>query len=292
MQTILGIDGGGAKTVFLMVDGENNQLARIETGPSNYVAVGRDRSRQAIAEGINQLRSTPDVVSAGFAGTDRSEGIQHYRDILGELLPNSTVITETDAHMAYFGALGNGTGVVLMSGTGSIVMGRQSDGTMFRYGGWGPHFGDEGGEFWIGREAIRTALAFEEDRRKSDFPAYVAKLLGLERVESVIPAWTTGDLGVTQVGALAQALIARFPDEPGAGIIKAAGAHLRRLIERGTTRIGKQTVRVVALGSLGSQPVIRGLIGMRFEPALATPEQGAIAWARQLMSLQAGTAPG
>jgi N-acetylglucosamine kinase-like BadF-type ATPase len=292
MQTILGIDGGGTKTTFLMVDEDGHELARVETGPSNYIAVGRDQSRQAIADGIHQLPGTPDVVSAGFAGAGKPECIQHYRDIFAGLLPNAKVITETDVHMAYFGALGNEPGVVLMVGTGSIIMGRKRDGTLFRYGGWRPHFGDEGSGFWIGREATRTALAFEEDHRHSDFPPYVATLLGLNRIEGVIPAWTAGKVGAPQIAALAQALIARFSDEPGAGILKAAGAHIRNLVERGTIRIGEQPVRVVAMGSIASQPVIPGLIGMRFETASASPEQGAIAWARQHLARASGAAPG
>ena len=107
-----------------MVDGENRELARIETGPSNTIPVGRDRSRLAIEEGINQLPGTPDGVSAGFVGADRSKGIQHYQNILGELLPDQTIITETDAHMAYFGALGT-TPALVTPEQGAIAWARQ-----------------------------------------------------------------------------------------------------------------------------------------------------------------------
>jgi N-acetylglucosamine kinase-like BadF-type ATPase len=281
MQTVLGIDGGGSKTVFLMVDDQNTELARIETGPSNLTSVGSDRSRQAIEDGLVQLPSPPDVISAGFAGAGSPEGAQHYRSVLTDLAPKARIIVETDAHMAYVGALGLSPGIVFIAGTGCMVTGRTSEGTTFRYGGWGPHFGDEGGGYWIGREAIRTALAFREDGRESNFPNYIAKSLGLARIEDVIPAWSTGALDVPRVASLTQRLTDRFPDEPGAGILKAAAGQLKRLIDRGITHMGQSAVRISAVGSLATHPVIRGLIGIRFEPPEASPEQGAIAWARQ-----------
>src|SRR6476660_7665456 len=68
------------------------------------------------------------------------------------------VIIESDAFIASIAAIGVDPGILLIAGTGSIVIGRDKDRAMFRIGGWGPHFGDEGSGFWIGREAVRAAL--------------------------------------------------------------------------------------------------------------------------------------
>jgi len=61
-----------------------------------------------------------------------------------------------DAQAAWEGALGGGVGVLVLSGTGSIVVGRSGRGRWARAGGRGPLLGDEGSGFWIGREWLRA----------------------------------------------------------------------------------------------------------------------------------------
>jgi N-acetylglucosamine kinase-like BadF-type ATPase len=64
----------------------------------------------------------------------------------------------SDAQAALLGALGNRPGVLLLSGTGSIVVGRDARGRWARAGGLGPVLGDEGSGFWLGREWLRTRV--------------------------------------------------------------------------------------------------------------------------------------
>ena len=60
-------------------------------------------------------------------------------------------------HAAFFGA----PGIVVVAGTGSAALGW--DGQRFaQAGGHGFLLGDEGSAYWIGREAVRAALRFQE----------------------------------------------------------------------------------------------------------------------------------
>ena len=45
----LGIDGGGSKTKFLLVDEYYNEICHIQSGPSNHLSVGTEAAREAIA---------------------------------------------------------------------------------------------------------------------------------------------------------------------------------------------------------------------------------------------------
>ncbi|MGH7305333.1 MAG: BadF/BadG/BcrA/BcrD ATPase family protein, partial [Candidatus Rokuibacteriota bacterium] len=63
-----------------------------------------------------------------------------------------------DAQAALLGALGKRPGVLLLSGTGSIVVGRNARGRWARAGGLGPILGDEGSGFWLGREWLRATV--------------------------------------------------------------------------------------------------------------------------------------
>ena len=62
----------------------------------------------------------------------------------------------SDAQAALLGALGETPGILILSGTGSIVIGRDADGRWARAGGLGPLLGDEGSAFWIGRAWLRA----------------------------------------------------------------------------------------------------------------------------------------
>ena len=62
-----------------------------------------------------------------------------------------------DVEAAHRGALGGGPGVLVLAGTGSIVLGRGARGAWVREGGLGPLLGDDGSGFWIGREWLRAA---------------------------------------------------------------------------------------------------------------------------------------
>jgi N-acetylglucosamine kinase-like BadF-type ATPase len=65
------------------------------------------------------------------------------------------VLVISDAQAALLGALSFRPGLLVLSGTGSIVVGW--DGRRWaRAGGLGPFVGDEGSGFWIGREWLRT----------------------------------------------------------------------------------------------------------------------------------------
>jgi N-acetylglucosamine kinase-like BadF-type ATPase len=68
-----------------------------------------------------------------------------------------------DALIALAGATAGEPGLVVIAGTGSIAFGRNLEGRTARAGGWGYLFGDEGGAFWIARQAIRAARRWEED---------------------------------------------------------------------------------------------------------------------------------
>ncbi|HEU4369826.1 MAG TPA: BadF/BadG/BcrA/BcrD ATPase family protein [Methylomirabilota bacterium] len=61
----------------------------------------------------------------------------------------------SDVEAALLGALGGRPGVLVLAGTGSIVLGRDGRGRLARAGGLGPLLGDEGSAFWLGREWLR-----------------------------------------------------------------------------------------------------------------------------------------
>ena len=62
------------------------------------------------------------------------------------------------------GGLAGREGVAVLAGTGSIALARSADGREARSGGWGYLLGDEGGAYWLGRQAITAYLRWLEGR--------------------------------------------------------------------------------------------------------------------------------
>ena len=280
-MVFLGIDGGGSKTAFLLEDENGNELGRVESGPSNWISVGKETAQAAIRDGLSQLTELPDVICGGFAGAARAEGAAFYKEVLSSLLPKATVIIESDAFIASIGAIGVDPGILLIAGTGSIVIGRSREGSMFRVGGWGPHFGDDGSGFWIGREAVRSALRAVDSHADQTFAHDIAQSLGLKSVTEIVAAWATGRIGVPEIAGLFPEIVRLYPAEPANRILSDAASLLRSLVEIASARVGVDDCRKSSSGSDANHPVMRQLIGLTFEEPRHSPEWGAVIWARQ-----------
>src|SRR5262245_5681385 len=234
----LGIDGGGSKTSFLLVDEYYNELCHLQSGPSNHLSVGADAAREAIMQGISRLTEQPNIVCAGFAGAGRPDSVAFYTQVLQSLIPGAQIIIESDAFIASIGAIGIDPGILLIAGTGSIVIGRDKDRTMFRVGGWGPYFGDEGSGFWIGREAVRAALRAVDAQESGEFTERVTARLGLKSISEVVGAWANGQLGVPEIAGLFPEVVAAYPGDPARQILAEAASHLRSLVTIACKRTG------------------------------------------------------
>jgi N-acetylglucosamine kinase-like BadF-type ATPase len=169
----------------------------------------------------------------------------------------------------------------LIAGTGSIVVGRDQNLSFFRVGGWGPHFGDEGSGFWIGREAVRTALRALDEERESDFAGRIARCLKLQNIRDVVPAWASGTIGVPEIAGVFPEVVRIYPAEPAARILQQAAGHLRTLTETGIRRTGLPDCPKFASGSVAAHPVMRTLTGLDLQEPAHSPEWGAVFWARR-----------
>ena len=277
----LGIDGGGSKTSFLLVDEYYNEICHIESGPSNWLSVGADAATQAITQGISHLTERPNIVCAGFAGAARHDSAAFYKEVLESLIPEAQIIIESDAFIASIGAIGVDPGILLIAGTGSIVIGRDKARNMFRIGGWGPYFGDEGSGFWIGREAVREALRSLDLQASTEFSNRIAGRLGLKSISEVVSGWASGKIGVPEIAGLFPEVVSMYPQEPSKSILTQAASHLRSMVEIASKRVGLDDWRRSLSGSVAAHPVMRELMGLEFEQPRHSPEWGAVIWARQ-----------
>jgi glucosamine kinase len=102
------------------------------------------------------------------------------------------VVVHSDFAIALDDAFGDGPGVLLVAGTGSVAFGRSPGGTTGRCGGWGPVMGDEGSGAWIGRRALSIVTAASDGRESSTaLTGGILTATELNEVTELIP-WAAG----------------------------------------------------------------------------------------------------
>jgi N-acetylmuramic acid 6-phosphate etherase len=166
---VLGIDGGGTSTVAILAEHATGTiLGRGVAGPSNINSVGQATACQALGDAIEKAfqkagRPQGTVASCclGLAGAGQAAGEQVIRQWAEQFRIASRIQVTTDVALL-FEALPEKSGIAVIAGTGSIVVGRASDGRMKRAGGWGPLLGDEGSSYRIAVAAL-SAIAHSVD---------------------------------------------------------------------------------------------------------------------------------
>ena len=160
MNFYLGFDGGGTKTECIALDANGSVVGHGNSGPSNPLRVGYDAACAALqlaaAAAVSSANfDASDVrgICAGLAGAGRRNVAEEMRVRLSRIWPGAQIQIVTDAEAALETAVGAAPGVVLIAGTGSIALGRNSKGEVARAGGYGPWIGDAGSAYDIGRNA-------------------------------------------------------------------------------------------------------------------------------------------
>jgi N-acetylglucosamine kinase len=220
MSYVLGIDGGGSKTICVLMNHQGEVVGRGEAGASNYQIIGVEAAitsiQTAIIAALNlTVPITVEAICVGLAGVGRSADIEIIKGILEYLqnrgyipiiwsLKSSNIIITNDALIALVGGIGNDVGIVVAAGTGSIVLGRNQQGDTKRVGGWGYLLGDEGSAYQIAVAGMQAALKYYDGREiKTRILADLKQHLCLASIEDLIEVVYRRGWGVKEIAALA-----------------------------------------------------------------------------------------
>lgn len=192
---VIGVDGGGSSTRALVADETGQEIVRVTGGASALRPGEAERSAEVITQVVRDVlkaagmpHATPRVLCVGVAGAGREVERQAlWQALVGRELAEDVVV-HTDASIALDDAFGDGAGILLIAGTGSVAFGRGPGGSFARCGGWGPSFGDEGSGAWIGRKVLSVVTASSDGREPPN--ALVGPVLTateLSSLEELIP---------------------------------------------------------------------------------------------------------
>ncbi|HLT47866.1 MAG TPA: BadF/BadG/BcrA/BcrD ATPase family protein [Rubricoccaceae bacterium] len=293
----IGLDAGGTKTA-LRAEGPGGAFERVGPGV-NVRRDGAEAAVRVLAGLVAEAReSQPEAplggLAAGIAGAgeaaDRREIESGLRQALG-LDAAVPVAVVHDAEIALEAAFGDGTGVVVIAGTGSIVYARTAAGERLRAGGWGRRLGDDGSGTALGRAALRAACAHRDGGPPTALTAGLAGAHGLDDLDAVL-RWTYDAHG--DFATLAPLLLAAAEagDAVAGDALDAETDGLARqaawLVRRAGGRIEK---RVALLGGLTGdatyrrallQALAHRLPGWLVTTCECEPVEGAVRLARRL----------
>jgi N-acetylglucosamine kinase-like BadF-type ATPase len=176
----LGIDGGGSKTAFLLIDEQGNIRGQSFKGTIDYFRVGQEKIRDILREGISECCLQAKVSMSGITfslfgwpgyGDEVIEEIPIIEGIIQEVIGSNRFKCVNDVEVGWAGSLACKPGIHLVAGTGAIGYAVDPSGQVARTSGWGHFCGDEGSAYWLGKKVL-SLFTKQSDGREEKTPLY------------------------------------------------------------------------------------------------------------------------
>lgn len=155
----LGIDGGGTKTAFYLMD-SGGEVLSYQGGHCAVSIIGREGLTELLQGFTAEMKHrgiAMEHISYTCAGisafTEDALWDQITLEVFREFFHDNFFCCN-DAVIAWAGSLDCSPGINLIAGTGTIAYGVNENGESARSGGWGWAIGDEGSGYWLGLQLL------------------------------------------------------------------------------------------------------------------------------------------
>lgn len=261
---LLGIEGGGTRTVGLLTDAAGQLVRRFEAGPGNL----RLLTDAQLNRLLRQFRDTgcpPAAIAIGLAGTVTDADRARLRAAVQRVWGDTPCWATNDLETALATAAAETqpgrrsrtrptgrlapTRVLVLAGTGSCCYGRTASGRTAKVGGWGQLLGDRGSGYALGLQALRIALRdYEHTGRVSRLGQELLRVLQCNEP----PEWGDWIARATkaEIAACAEAVFAAW---------QASDPAARRLV-RGAAQILVEDALACARRLAASRPKVEFIL--------------------------------
>ena len=300
MTFFLGIDGGASKTSCVVGD-DRDLIGRGSGGSSNLTRVSEQVARSSMSDAIFEACRSAGILPSqvaktcvGAAGSGREGVRDRMQRLVGEIVSGKVQVIG-DMVVALHAAFGDGPGVIVIAGSGSIAYGRDSAGVITRAGGWGHAVSDEGSGYWIGKRAIAACLRICDERGDSEWGllSQFMNALAAETHEELILKVNASP--PPDFAALFPLMTASCNDETTREILHEAGEELAGLaiavLKRMSAKPERRHASVAMAGGVFRNSVIvreaffdrlrEAFPGVVVNPAVVEPVLGALDMARK-----------
>src|SRR5258708_12200121 len=191
-EKILGIEGGGTKTSWVVVERAESELRVLDQGklpPANFRLATPDQLQTIFKE------LPKEITRAGIflAGCGTEEDRQSLTRLCADVWPQAKIVFGTDRDSGLAAALGHSDGIVVNAGSGSSITGRR-DKRIENAGGWGHILGDAGGAYYLSLQALRLLLReYDLHRGAVQFTTKIFRALSLNNLDELVRWAQTAD---------------------------------------------------------------------------------------------------
>ena len=162
---VVGVDGGGTKTLAVLADLDGKILKRAKTGPSNPRNIGIEKSVFNLSQGIKKIIKNIERKNIIFVSVALPAIEEEYKSKKKEIktklssalkISENKIIIDSDQVIAFKSGTDKKNGIVLIAGTGCVAHGWKNK-KQAKISGWG-YLGDEGSAFWAGQKTYQAIL--------------------------------------------------------------------------------------------------------------------------------------
>ncbi|MCE5328834.1 hypothetical protein LLG07_00640 [bacterium] len=207
MDYLLGVDGGGTKTVIAVADLNGKIILEKITGSSNFKSIGFIGAVKNFSSGIDEVikelenRNTKPYFKSsyfGMAGLNTSfdknvysdiilnESMKSYLNLQKVVICNDTVIGLAAGSMKR-------NRIIIICGTGSNCYGINKEGIEAKANGWDYILADEGSGFSMGLAALRAVMrAYDGRGEETLLTKAIFEFLNINSIDE-LNRWTYGE---------------------------------------------------------------------------------------------------
>lgn len=183
-KIILGIDGGGTKTLGVAWNSKGNEVNRFETGFSNF-AVDVDITKKHIEQTLDFFKKYYKknvYVLIGVSGISALSDLNIYeRYLQSKYYKNLKLVS--DGLLALYSIKGKSSKIMAIGGTGSIVYAIDKNNKIIRLGGHGHILGDEGSAYNLVIETFKYVINYYD--RNDNFDEFSKELINILNIKTI-----------------------------------------------------------------------------------------------------------
>lgn len=168
-ELLISIDGGGTRTEVCIFDPQTKRLALKNYEGLNINQIGKIRFDYVLETLFKDISFSGNIrFCIGMPGYGESSDTDKLiESSIRSHISDNTFYICNDVELAHLASFGLNDGILLLSGTGSMLF-SIDNGKKYRLGGWGHLLGDEGSSFYIGLKALNhVSHVFDNNGNRS-----------------------------------------------------------------------------------------------------------------------------
>ena len=240
-KILIGIDGGGTHSTAVAAWPDGRVAAVVPGGGQNFHNDGMEIVRARLLEMISSLKektgAEAEAVCVGLSALDGPADEATYAAFHEGELENEALDLQSDVYIALMGLTQGEPGVIVICGTGSMLLMVDEKGNQLVSGGWGYLLNDAGSGFTLAREALLASIdEIDGIGKPCSWTPELLEFFGVTDARKLIDVVYAPDFTPDQLAGFARLLLARA----NAGDADALG-----ILERNMTRLARLTARLM-----------------------------------------------